>query len=855
MVKNQKKQDCIVLCVLVLISAAAIIQIPKITVDGSSDIFIPENHQVTMINNHIEEAFGSMDSIILGVQVNLGSILEPEILTLISHLTSELEKLEEVDQVISLTNADYIKSSAEGMEVVPLMEETSSEGIAVLKERLIDWADMYIGNFISEDNSLGVIIIQVQSGGGDKANQIIYQHIKSLVKEYQSANISFPVAGLPVLKEEISQSILSDMLYLIPLVLILIVAILFLSFRRWEGLCYPLFSLSLACLWALGVMGALNLTFTMASMLVPILLLVVGSAYGIHLMSHFYDEISRQSGFLNYDAVCEILNRSMKNIRISVILAGATTAGGFISQLSSPLGPFRAFGVLSALGVVFSQITMFLLIPVLLRFQYSKGINTDKFHKNITMGMRSETSKIFTIFENIARHKKVLIMLFSSVLIITTLALIPRIKVGINLLEFFKKDSAMVQDTKIFNDNLGGTGMVSVLIEAPRKGDILRPSFLKKIESFEEYIQRRHSTVGGVMTLVPHIKRINKIMNYNQIPFKIVEETASFDFFAEDSFFTEKAVSSDIPLASSLELKEESFTQEEIVQQFNQALLEAGSNPDADELIKAFLAQSNFQGAAFDEIPLNAAKYALNSQDDLQNLLAQYLLLYSGSLNMIINDSLEPDSTLLSIQITDEDTQVLDILMHDIRKYWDHYLQDGWRYSIGGSSSISYALSSLVTKSQLYSLAGALIIVFIIVSLMFRSLLGGLIGMIPVLFGVIGIFLFMILFNFNLDIVTSLLAAIAIGIGVDYAIHYMNAYKRCKKESNVLNAVYRTTGKAILVNAVSVAAGFMGLLISRFVPIQQLGILFSVSMFFACMASLIVLPMVLEHCKPAFLNK
>jgi hypothetical protein len=150
---------------------------------------------------------------------------------------------------------------------------------------------------------------------------------------------------------------------------------------------------------------------------------------------------------------------------------------------------------------------------------------------------------------------------------------------------------------------------------------------------------------------------------------------------------------------------------------------------------------------------------------------------------------------------------------------------------------------------------GALLIVWLIVALMFRSPVAGLFGMIPVAFAVLGIFLFMGLFGFNLDIVTSLLASLAIGIGVDYAIHFMNAYKRSirEKAANSLNAVYRTTGNAIFFNALSVAVGFIGLLISRFIPIRQLGILFSVSMLLSCGASLIVLPLCIELIKPRFL--
>lgn len=179
-----------------------------------------------------------------------------------------------------------------------------------------------------------------------------------------------------------------------------------------------------------------------------------------------------------------------------------------------------------------------------------------------------------------------------------------------------------------------------------------------------------------------------------------------------------------------------------------------------------------------------------------------------------------------------------------------------WTYVIGGGATLHYVLSNLVTQSQYISLIAALLVVWLIVTVMFKSPLAGLIGLVPVFFALEGIFLFMILFQFNLDIITSLLASLAIGIGADYSIHIMNAYKRNidNGDAYCLNSVYRTTGKAVIINAVSVAVGFLSLTISQFVPIRQMGILFAVSMIFACLASLIVLPILLHKLKPKFLQ-
>ncbi len=849
--------DIAVLSIIIIVTVLASIQIPKIRINSSTDVFIPKEHEISKINDRITEEFGAVDSILLGVHVNFGTVLEPEVLTLIDTLTERLESNSYVKRVISLTNADFIESYPEGMEVVPLIGDFSRESLRLLNKRIVESEDLYLGTLISRDTKMGVIVIQPEPGLSELENRALYDGIRMITDGYKNSNISFPIVGYPVVNREIELSVSADITYLIPLVAVLILIILFFSFRRIEGVVLPLLALVAACIWVVGVMGALGFTFTMASLLVPVLLLVVGSAYGIHVMSQFYGLMSRKTGFLPFDEVLRIIRRSLGNIRLSVILAGATTAAGFLSQLSSPLGPFRAFGVLSALGVLFSQVGALVLIPLLLRLRYRRGIDTDRFHKRESVENRLRTPGIFILFEKIVRRKKMTVILFSLVFVAAAAVFIPRINLGTNMINFFQSRSRMVRDTNTFNDELGGTGIISVLIEAPDRGDILSPGFLHNLEGFEEYIQLNHHIVSGVQTLVPFIKRINKVLNADRTPYeKGVEEEGTFDFFSDNWDSGDTLISETPGVENSPgDRTETGLTYEEMAGRFEEAFLDSGIDGSTGEFIESFLSIGNYNGAAFDEIPMEPEKYGLSGLGELEDLLSQYMMLYSGNLDMIINDGLEPDKTLVTLQVREDDSGALTSLRSDIREFWKYHLPDEWKISIGGGTALSLVLSELVLESQYYSLLGALLIVWLIVALMFRSPVAGLFGMIPVVFAVLGIFLFMGIFGFNLDIVTSLLASLAIGIGVDYAIHFMNAYKRSvrDKDANSLNTVYRTTGKAIFFNALSVAVGFTGLLISRFVPIRQLGILFSVSMLLSGGASLIVLPLCIELIKPRFL--
>jgi predicted RND superfamily exporter protein len=167
------------------------------------------------------------------------------------------------------------------------------------------------------------------------------------------------------------------------------------------------------------------------------------------------------------------------------------------------------------------------------------------------------------------------------------------------------------------------------------------------------------------------------------------------------------------------------------------------------------------------------------------------------------------------------------------------------------------SLNTLITRSQIVSIITALFIIFVVLLIIYRSFVMGLIGLIPVLAGLIGIFLTMGLAGFNLDFITALLGSLAVGIGVDYAIHFLSAYRRSvqRGETDPLAYVYRTTGRAIFFNAASVAVGFLALLLSNFIPLRQVGLLFGLAMAFAGVSSLILVPIALHFYDPRFLRR
>lgn len=810
--KTRKQQFIIDLLVTTIALALAVLSVSmifKLTIDSSTEVFLPTDSEAIIINNEIEDEFGSLDALILSVVNTNNQILNPNSLVLIESLTNQIEEIKGVHSVMSITNLDHIEADDFGLNVVPLYNGTNSDDIESMKNKLDSWLEIYENSLISKDGMMASIIITMDSKLEYPEQKAIMDSIKDLTLTSKSEDTSFIFIGLPVVKQQINESLVNDMIKLAPIVLALIILVLSLTLKKFSGVLLPLITLFISASYVVGLMILFDITFTMATMLVPVLLLIVASAYSIHVISHFYDELLSTKGDVSFNEIALIISSVIKRNRRPIILAGITTAAGFLAQLTSPLSPFRVFGILSAFGVIISQFASLFILPSFLRLTYRKGIKKEtikSWKKKEDKGFKNTIS--IKISNLVIQHKTSFIVV-SLLLVTITLVLIPNIKSGTNMINFFKKDSKIVQDSNIYNNKMGGSGIVNIMVYQKNGNRILNPSFLMALESYSNKVEKLPQ-VGKVQTVIPYIKRMNYLLNQNTVPYKKNnEEAVEFDFFSDSFSFEDNTT-------------EESY----------------------DSKVKDTII---YDKETFKEIPTDPLKYGLESEKDLTNLISQYLVLYSGNLDFLINDNLEPTKVNITIMLKDTSVESISNLISFTNNYWDNL--DNFEIAIGGGEAISLTLTKLVTKSQIYSLFSSLIIIFSILSILFKSIKIGFIGLIPVGFALMGIFLSMSLLSIPLDIVTSLLAALAIGIGVDYAIHYISAYKR---EANIdgddafFISIMNTTGRAIIINMFSITVGFLGLIFSQFIPVQQMGILFCISMFAAGISSITVLPIVLS---------
>jgi len=248
-----------------------------------------------------------------------------------------------------------------------------------------------------------------------------------------------------------------------------------------------------------------------------------------------------------------------------------------------------------------------------------------------------------------------------------------------------------------------------------------------------------------------------------------------------------------------------------------------------------------------------------NTIPDSRDAVAQYLELYSMSGDPEdFSHLVDFDYTraLMIVQYSANDMKTLRKVEDRIRTL----VRDDQNISvIGGYSLFEKEISKSMANSQVSSLLFAFVLIILLVIIIFRSPVAGLMGSLPLIFTVVAMFGLMGWLGLELNIVSALLSSVSIGLGVDFSIQLFwrirSEIRTGKPYPDAIKTALTTSGRGIVITAMSVMFGFAVLLLSEFPYIRSFGGLIVLSVFLCLSAALIMIPALCILIKPKFLKK
>ncbi|MFT5248953.1 MAG: putative RND superfamily exporter protein [bacterium] len=224
-----------------------------------------------------------------------------------------------------------------------------------------------------------------------------------------------------------------------------------------------------------------------------------------------------------------------------------------------------------------------------------------------------------------------------------------------------------------------------------------------------------------------------------------------------------------------------------------------------------------------------------------------FLLEGNEVLNRFVNEELTEGIIISKFKSPDNESK------KEFAKYMREFIanttSEDYKIEITGMPFVDITMDQSLINSQIGSILIAILFVIILVGIILRSWISGLYASLPIIATIILLFGFMGLSGISLNIATVLVASVALGIGIDYSIHIISHFNESyKKSQDLYKSIQESiliSGNAIIINVISVSAGFLVLVFSEMVPLQYFGLLIALSMVSSCLGALTLLPSLL----------
>jgi predicted RND superfamily exporter protein len=284
--------------------------------------------------------------------------------------------------------------------------------------------------------------------------------------------------------------------------------------------------------------------------------------------------------------------------------------------------------------------------------------------------------------------------------------------------------------------------------------------------------------------------------------------------------------------------------------------------------LQAFVATDPAVGKTFSFVDLLREMHrAMNGGDpstaaipDSSDLVSQYLFLYGMSGGPEDLDSyIDPErrSAAVRVFLHDDSTEYGEALLQRVRGHVAATFPPGYRVRYSGTIASSAALTEVMVHGKVLNMLQIAAIIMIVSGFVLRSALAGLLVTTPLAMAVLVNFGVMGALGIPLDIMTAPVAAMAVGIGSDYAIYFLFRFREelavSATRALALASTLRTSGKAIVYVSSAIAGGYLVLCASGSVFHLELGLLVALAMVVSSLAAITLLPALLLLVEPVFL--
>ena len=631
-------------------------------------------------------------------------------------------------------------------------------------------------------STMWVIEIEGDLDAEDRLQKAI--QLRDVLEERSQAEgsaLDYGVVSDDLVTNDINESTLDNLLWLLILSILVVVLVLALAFRSIMMVAAPLLGLTAALVWTYGIRALAGSEFSILEVAVAPVVLGLGIDYSIHLQRAY--EKARETSISPAQAWVQ----SFSILRIALTLSVITTAFAFLANFLSPLPPLKSFGLTLALGVVSAFVASTVTVGALhVLVEKTTGVSAQR-----SMELPGFTT-IATEFQR--RHTALILLAVAGLTLSSVVVSVGQLDTKFELTDFLGEEMEVIEVRNSMYESYD--------VEALKSVDIL----IEPSPGME--------ALTGERDLLKELNRLD-----------------------EDLAWTTNVVTPEGTSRPSYDglypiLRDAIETDENFGEMYNLGVFD-GAVDVTGEFSEGDLA--------------SAVGYLLANETIGEPIRGQTWGERTANYVALTDDGNALRYLRMRVDVTAGNSEESSGLANQFKEF-ENSLEEatGARVHLSGDLILVHNVLSGLVISQVESTAFSLAVSLFVLVALTRRFGPSMVVILPV--GLAGTWVVgaMAVLGINWNVLTVMITALTIGLGIDYSIHVWRKFE-ANRESGMgtwasMRDMYATTGSALIMSAGTTICGFMVLILSPVPVIKDFGLVSSISVAFSLILALMVLP-------------
>ena len=458
---------------------------------------LPATDSTTIIYENFKKKFGEDGSVMfIGIQdKNLFSLNK---FNDWYDLSAKLKNIQGVEEVLSVTRLfklfknDSLKKF-EFLPVCPERPKTQQEVDSIKK--VIYSIPLYEDLIFTKEGGATLMMVTLDKKKLNTKNRIaLIREIKQTADSFGvKYNVPVHYSGLPYIRTVTSKMVENELKLFVLLALAVAALFLFIFFRSWKAVVFPMIIIVISVVWALGMIVLFGYKITILTGIIPPLLIVIGVENCIFLLNKYHYE------FRHHRNKVKSLSRVIERIGKANLLTNAATATGFAAFLITRNTLLVEFGAIAALNILVVFVLSLTLVPIF--FSYLKPPDLkDTLHLEKSLA-KAIIDKAVTW---ISFHRNVIYISTGITMVVGVIGVTQLTTSGSVVDDIPKKDPLYV-DLMFFEHHFKGIMPLEITIDSKRKKGILNLATLNRIDRLQDTL-KKYPELSKPLSIVEVIK-------------------------------------------------------------------------------------------------------------------------------------------------------------------------------------------------------------------------------------------------------------------------------------------------------------------------------------------------------------